>query len=412
MHSFFRVLRTAAVILLAALFLSACSSSPSGLPASLPAQSPSVADSPSAQGTQVALLTTEDRLAGTFGQEVWTAVARFAGEAGLSANIYKVEKDAEGAALNTLELAVRNGAKMVVCTDAAVTGVVQSALWQYPETYFLLLDSPDTGAALPPNAAGALPSPLQTGWLAGYVAAHERQTGNLGLLLAGDTLSQQTQLGFVLGAEAAAEAQQLAPNSLVLAQAQPNLPTQPPFPAEEQDTLRTFVGDLYRLGGVEIMFSAVPAWQSELLSGTREAQAKMIGTDLVMDTTGQAGLASIVFQPKGLIARILQGWQQNSFPGGSWHYGTVADGDILFEYDELRLQHNGEELFAGASALLEGGTLETQLEILTTEEQNGRRTLNPQALNYIVFGLSLDEGHLPATTSGTSVPSSSSTSQA
>lgn len=344
-----------AALLAAALFvlLVGCSANPGDpLESMAGAQSPAdsmTAEAPAA-GAQIALVSTGARLESSFGQTVWNTIARFAGENGSTSGQYKAEEDA-GAALSTLELALRGGAELVFVMDETLSEAVAGSAALHPEVRFALLDAPaDTQPASNVCVLGF--SAIQAGWLAGYTAVYEEHSA-LGVVQGQDSRSAAWALGFVLGAEYAAEERQMEPFSLRLVWQNPTL--------RSRDSIALLAAQVYE-SEVGLAFAAVPAaQQQEAAEAARSQNGKLFGIDLELEHSGPQVLASLSFEPKVQVQKVLEAWQAGSLKTGAVLEGGVADGSILLEVEASRFENAGTWILAQAPLRFEDGTLAAQL---------------------------------------------------
>lgn len=363
-------------LVLAAMFLCACSSAPVNDVGDAIGPEAQGGDEAPAAGTEIALLTTDARLESPYGQGVWASIARFAGENGLSCGTYKTEPEDAGAALATLELAVRSGARLMACMDEVVSATVAGVLGQYDEVRFLLLDAP-AGLGLQSNAAALRFSPLQAGFLAGYAATYE-EPGLLGVALGGDDESTRYALGFLMGAETAATERQMAPESLWViwleadgGALEPKEEGQAAPPQAEEADWAEQVALLYTRG-VKLVFAADPGDQETVLAAARQAEGRMLGIGLDMAGSGPELLGSLKFEASRLLYGQLAAWLEGEFPGGREILGGVAEGAVALSVEPSRFENARAWILEQGPLRFEGGFLAAQLERRAAPHSDGR----------------------------------------
>lgn len=319
-----------AVLFAAILVLQACGAPSVSVDLGFSSSSPTETLSP-AGGAEIALISTELRLSTAFGQGVWNSISRFAGESGTTNASYKALEGDTSAAQATLELAVTAGARLVVAMDETVTTAVSAAAFRYPEVDFILLDAPeDTQPGA--NSTVIRFSAVQAGWLAGYMAVYESR-GTIGYVETNEAASRRYALGYLLGAEAAADYRDMDAGSV---QVMPLFYDTESTGDEHLALLRTAYS-----AGVQILFATAPTVQRETLTAAQLAGASMFGIELDLRTAGVTAVGSIQFDARNLIYGLLTQWRQGIFPGGEFSIGTVAAGDVTLTIEDSRLKHTG-----------------------------------------------------------------------
>lgn len=382
-----------AALLLAALLLCACNTPP-----------PIAIDPPSAgttsgvdatpTGTPIALITTNTRLSSTFGQNVWTAIGRFAGESGLNSGFYKAEENDPDAAVATLELAVRSGAKLVVSMDRSVTESVVNILDNYPDVDFILLDA-QRQISLGDNAAAVRFAAEEAGWLAGYLALCGL-LGPLALVQEDTESSQLYALGYLLGAEAAAADLGMPTKSV------PVTFLSLPQDTESEDALAQIENLLN--AGAGTLYVASPALQQPVLQLVQAARVQMVGLGLPLDAAAGTLLATVEFDPRLLVYELLHSWQSGGFPGGREVPGTVADGAIKPVFDAERFAGTDTPMPENLAGRFADGELSLYLaERLALSDEGGLPTPGQLALSYVVV-----RPFVPAADASSSAPQAGS----
>lgn len=359
MRRFFCLL---SLMLACLLLLAGCSPSPS---VSLPASVPSANSLPesSASGAEIALITTEERLASDFGQTVWTAISHFGGEKGITCGSYKTEADSPEAAQATLEMAVKGGAKLVITMDETVTTALAGQQARNVDVSFVFLDAAEP-LALWGNAVSVVFSPEQAGWVAGYLAAGESE-GTLGLASTVHYTSQLYALGFLLGAETAMadraeDAAEPARLDIVLAEV-------------EVSTIAAMRGQIEEIyaDGADLIFAADEAITHATLTSAQQTGNTMMGVGLTLANAWDNALASVQQHPKSLLTTLLDAWVSGSFPGGNQINGNVADGDVVLQTEPFRFKRIPSRYVNQALQHFESGMLGLRLAYQLKPDNTG-----------------------------------------
>ncbi len=159
-----------------------------------------------ASGAPVAMLMLEEVADSPYGQAAFEQLSRVAGEVGLGSGLYRTAASDNAAVASALELAVKGGAQFVVLFGEGLSDAARQGVLLYPDVSFVLQDFQMTHP-LPSNVVQIEYSALQSGFLAGYAGVYQH-VAEVGVFLqAEDDESTRYALGFLLGADAAAQAQ-------------------------------------------------------------------------------------------------------------------------------------------------------------------------------------------------------------
>ncbi len=333
---------------------------------SVPLASASIpATDTTATGATVALLTTEAMAETPYGQAAFEDISRAAGEVGLASGLYRTATADNPALSSTVELAVKGGAEFIVMLGEDLADSARQATLLYPQVSFVLQDM-QIQEPLPQNVVQISYSALETGFLAGYIGAFNRMA-DVGVLFNRDTVQgNQYALAFLLGADAAAEAN-LAPDenngeSVSDAATDTATPAQDslsawvlPLAAEEispfdaiqpesnteNDTNNEIqpqqaMTDFFESAREpSLLFVGADEWVEPALTIAGDNQG-CVALPLVgkMPYTYSSSCVQVQFNAQGLLAQLLNAWQQNNFPGGETALGSVHEGDITLYLPE------------------------------------------------------------------------------
>ena len=139
----------------------------------------------------------------SFNQGAWEGLVKYAEEKGISHQYYQPTEKSTTAYLESIDQAVKNGAKVIVTPGFLFEEPVTQAAATYPDVSFVAIDC--TLPEAPANAVGVTYAEEQVGFLAGYAAVKEGYT-KLGFL-GGMPVPAVVKYGygFVQGADAAAK---------------------------------------------------------------------------------------------------------------------------------------------------------------------------------------------------------------
>lgn len=262
----------------------------------------------------------------SFNQGAWEGVVEFAEANDITYSYYKPGQVNTDEYLSTIELAVQNGAEVIVTPGFLFEAPIFYAQDEFPDVSFILLDGvPNDGNWGGPNGpefrqednvASILYAEEQSGWLAGYAAVADgyRKLGFMGGMAVPAVV--KFGIGFAQGAEAAA----IDLGLVSIPEASP-IEIHYHYTGDFAATLENAATaeSMYQQG-VEVIFAAGGAVAFSVAKEAEENNAKMIGVDV-----DQVGLSETVITSamKGLTTSVVQTLEKfyninkhDEFPGG------------------------------------------------------------------------------------------------
>ena len=116
----------------------------------------------------------------SFNQGTWEGVKAYAQENDISYDYYKPSEKSDSAYISAIELAIDNGAEVVVTPGYLFEFAIYEMQSDYPEVTFLLLDaepkSADGDIEVADNTVAVYYAEHESGFLAGYSAVHDGYT--------------------------------------------------------------------------------------------------------------------------------------------------------------------------------------------------------------------------------------------
>ncbi len=338
-----------AAVLAAGLFFS-CGSTPLPPSSSATGSDALLADTaPPQAGAQMVMIIGEADGNSSFVQSAWNTLNRYSGEEGLTSGLYQADVASPTAVLDTVELAERGGAELIIMSGATMAEAAEKAQMLYPEINFIFLDMPD-GTTLYQNSVLVKFVPEQGGWLAGYAAVAEGRT-RLAYYDFPDDTARKYALGFLLGAEAAAAEADLEEGGVAVYPLRPS----PEGPGETDGSdERDGTGgpkddpgsasppdwdDLARLAfgaGADVLFvnnAALAAGATLAAQMENAQQTPLIGIAPSLQNTKPSVLAVITQDPKNVLGTLFSSWRAGRFPGGTEAIATVSGGGVSLDYD-------------------------------------------------------------------------------
>lgn len=299
--------RAAAAALLTSLMLAACLLSGCG-----------------AAKAELALITDSGTVDdGSLNQGAWEGLVQYAEENKLTSKFYQPEQSDGEAYLASIDLAVKNGAQTVVCAGEAFEEAVNQAQQSYPDVCFLVADCELSAPSA--NTAGLVYAEEQAGFLAGYAAVREgcRSLGYVGCAERDDVA--RYGLGFIQGAEYAAQELALGEQSVQL--------RYEAFSDTPAETVEAWHAD-----GVECVFAAGGDAAVAALESAGTVGVSAIGADVDRSTSSDAVLTSAV---KGVSASVYSTLAQiyaGTFEGGQNIRFDAKSGGVALAMESARFK--------------------------------------------------------------------------
>lgn len=260
----------------------------------------------------------------SFNQGAWEGLKQYADENGISYKYYQPTEKSTDAYVAAIELAVENGAKVVVTPGFLFEPAIFIAQDMFPEVKFVLLDGfPQDGTytefRIEENVYSVFYAEEQVGFLAGYAAVKDGYT-NLGFM-GGMAVPAVVRFGygFVQGVNYAA-----AELGITVNLKYKYLGGFGPTPEYQTEAATWFQG------GVEVIFAAAGGAGNSVMAAAEANNGKVIGVDIDQSAESTTVITSAM---KGLgisVYNALADYYAGSFKGGeSVSLGVDVDGVSL-----------------------------------------------------------------------------------
>lgn len=309
--------RKLAIVALALIFVfafTACAKqeTPAEAPAETPSEAPA-AETPKDDTYEIALITDvgtiDDK---SFNQGAWEGVVAYAEEAGKTYKYYKPAEKSDDAYLTSIDLAVKAGAKIIVCPGYLFEVPVFNAQDKYPDVNFIILDgNPHAGDYNPvvkENTLSIFYAEEEAGFLAGYAAVKDgyKKLGFMGGMAVPAVV--RFGYGYIQGAEVAAEELGLADG--------------------EVEVKYTYVGNFeatpenmakaaaWYNEGTEIIFACGGAVGNSVMKAAETAGTKVIGVDVDQSAESDTVITSSMKNLTKSVYDALTEYYNNEFKGG------------------------------------------------------------------------------------------------
>ena len=254
----------------------------------------------------------------SFNQGAWEGLTKYAKEHNVTYKYYQPQEAGTNSYLETIELAIEGGAKLVVCPGYLFEEPVFIAQDRYPDVHFVLLDGEPHNADYSTFKTGANTMPIlyqedQAGFLAGYAAVKDGNTklGFMGGMAVPAVI--RFGLGYVQGIDAAAK--ELGVNCEVVY----NYTGQFAATPEAQSMAASWYN-----AGTEVVFGCGGAVGNSVMSAAEGKNkqegsfvAKVIGVDVDQYSESDTVITSAMKMLSNSVYDAITWFYNGTFKGGS-----------------------------------------------------------------------------------------------
>jgi len=302
----------------------------------------------------------------SFNQGTWEGIVEFCDENDLTYKYYKPLEISDAAYLDTIQLAVEGGAKVVVTPGFLFSAAVYDAQTEYPDVKFVILDAePHTADWSTFNTtSNTLPilfNEHESGFLAGYAAVKEGFT-NLGFT-GGMAVPAVVKfgVGYIAGAYYAAEE-----DGVTITLNDNNYTYFGNFDAN--DTNKATAATMYQ-NGVQVIFSAAGGAGSSVINAATESSATdyVIGVDVDQSSKSDLVITSAMKELGNAVKQALQAYVDGTFVGGTTVIKGVSNDGVGLPFANSVFANFTEAEYTAVYALLVAGTVVVPDDYTTLE---------------------------------------------
>lgn len=304
------------------------------------------------KGKELALITDigtiDDK---SFNQGSWEGVKQYAEENKVTYEYYKPTEKTTDAYLESIDLAIEGGAKLVVCPGFLFEEAVFRAQDLYPETNFLILDGTPNRAyeefKINDNVYSIFYAEQEAGFLAGYAAVKEGYTklGFMGGMAVPAVI--RFGYGFIQGADYAAKEMGITDLDL-------KYHYTGGFSATPE--VQSMAASWYQ-AGTEVIFACGGAVGNSVMAAAEAADAKVIGVDVDQSNESETVITSAMKMLSLSVYEGIKSYYNNSFPGGQSVSLTAKEDGIGLPMETSRFQKFTKDDYNGVYDKLVNGTI-------------------------------------------------------
>jgi basic membrane protein A len=245
----------------------------------------------------------------SFNQGAWEGLSKYATEKNKTHKYYQPAEATTAAYIDTIGLAVKGGAKLVVCPGYKFSEAVFEAQTTYPDVRFIILDSqPEKGEdkTIKDNVYAVYYAEHQAGFLAGYAAVKEGYTklGFMGGMAV--PAVKRFGYGFVLGAETAAK-------EMGIDRIDMKYHYTGGFAATPE--AQTTAASWYR-SGTQVIFGCGGAVGNSVMAAAQDNNGKVIGVDVDQSAESATVITSAMKELNKSVYDGIAMFYEGKFPGG------------------------------------------------------------------------------------------------
>ena len=254
---------------------------------------------------------------GGFNQGTWEGAKAYADANGKTVQYYQPKGGStaqDSDRVDAMELAIENGAKIIVAPGFLQAAAMTEVALAYPEVKFIFIDgwtlTDESGDPIP-NVTAVVYKEEESGFLAGYAAVMDgyRKLGYTGGGEGGNPACNRFGYGFVQGAEAAANALGLAAGAVEV-----KFSFQHGASFSATPELKTQISGWYQ-GGTEVVFACGGSMFESVKAAAEEAgaNAKIIGVDVDQAPLSDRVITSAVKGLKESVEIVLGQFYANKW---------------------------------------------------------------------------------------------------
>ena len=339
--------RKMAIVALALLMIfafTACANNEPKAPVETPEKTPEKApeetpETPAENTFELALITDvgtiDDK---SFNQGAWEGLEAYAKENNITYKYYQPAEQSDTAYISSIDLAVKAGAKVVVCPGFLFEIPIHTVQTQYPDVKFVILDGAphagDYNIDIADNTYSIFYAEEEAGFLAGYSIVKEGYT-KLGFM-GGMAVPAVVRFGYgyVQGAEYAAHELGLTDEVQIKYTYVGNFDASP----ENQAKASSWYND-----GTEVIFACGGAVGNSVMKAAEAAGTKVIGVDVDQSAESDTVITSSMKNLSKSVYDALTAYYGGNFPGG-----TSVSLDATVEGVQLPMENSRFEKFTQA----------------------------------------------------------------
>lgn len=262
---------------------------------------------------------------GGYSEVAWNTISDFGASEGVSHKYYKAAEATEDAYAETVDTAVKKGAKVIIADGYSFEQVVYDAQEKYPDVKFILIDAEpmdeESGKTkIGKNTVDIVFSSEELGYLAGYSVVREGMT-ELGFMGdCKDSVTMDYGYGFLQGAEKAASEKGVSVN----------VKYHYCLEDEDRDDILQNSNEWYD-EGTQLIFACGSTVEQPVIEAAELKEKKVIAYETDKNGMSDTVIASAVKDINTSLTTVLEQYKNDEFPGGETVSYDAASKGIWLE---------------------------------------------------------------------------------
>ncbi|WP_069999006.1 BMP family lipoprotein [Cellulosilyticum sp. I15G10I2] len=293
-------------------------------------------------GSELALITDvgtiDDK---SFNQGSWEGVEAYAKENNITHKYYKPSEKSDDALMTSIGLAVKGGAKVIVCPGYLFEVPVYNAQLKYPDIKFILIDGAphngDYNYDIKENTKSIFYAEEQAGFLAGYAAVYEGYK-NLGFM-GGIAVPAVVRFGYgyIEGAEYAAKELGLAEGDINIKYTYVGN-----FDASPENMSKAAA---WFNAGTEVIFACGGGVGNSVMKAAETAGTKVIGVDVDQSGESNTVITSAMKNLSKSVYDALSEYYAGKFEGGVSVTLDAATNNVQLPMESSKFEKFNQEKY-------------------------------------------------------------------
>lgn len=295
----------------------------------------------------------------SFNQGSWEGVEKYGKEKNITHKYYQPAEKTTKAYNDSIDLAVKNGAKVVVTPGYLFEPSVWEKQKQYPDVKFILVDGAprkdkDSAPEVAKNTVSISYAEEEAGFLAGYAVVKEgyKKIGFLGGMAMPAVI--RYGYGYIQGAEYAAK--EANENGIEITYSY--LGNFNPLPENQSKA-----ASLYQ-GGTEVIFACAGGAGNSVMKAAESSKGKVVGVDVDQSAESNTVITSSMKLLKDSVYDAIKSIYDNNFKGGQMLVLGAKDKKVgLPEIDKKHFTKFTKEDYEKIYKKLESGEIKLKKDV-------------------------------------------------
>ena len=317
----------------------------------------------SKEGYELALITDvgtiDDK---SFNQGSWEGLERYAKDHSLTSKYYKPNEKSDEACINSINLAVKGGAKVIVTPGFLFEVPIYEAQAKYPDIKFIIIDAePKSGedVKIESNVLSIFYAEEQAGYLAGYAAVTEgyTQLGFMGGIAVPAVI--RYGYGFIQGADAAAKDMGLEPGSVSVKYTYVGN-----FDASPENNAKAAA---WYNEGTQCIFACGGGVGNSVMKAAESAGKVVIGVDVDQSAESDTVITSAMKNLGDSVYDAVASYYDGKFDGGKSVTLDAKENGIMLPMETSKFKVFSQEKYDELYGKLKDGTIKVANDTVARE---------------------------------------------